>query len=100
MSLWICQFGDEKEMLAVRAEHRPAHRTFLEKNRDRILFAGPVFYHKNEPPYGAIWLVRGDSAEEVLTWLKADPYYTSGHRSVAIFMWKSAIPEAADEAGE
>jgi hypothetical protein len=86
--LYAILLTDNLEHAAVRTQRMPDHLAFLERNRDRILAAGPLRDAASGAPAGGLWLVEADSAEAVTALYQADPFWPTGlRRSVQVCEW-------------
>lgn len=65
--------------VALRDEHRPAHRAFLRPLAEQgvLLLSGP-FQPREGQADGALLLVQGSSSDDVVAALSADPFQEQG----------------------
>ena len=92
--LFAVMFEDEPAQAEdLRRKHLPDHLQFLEKNRERLIAAGPLLSAADETQ-GGLWLVEADDREEVEQLVREDPFWPTGLRkSVRIAQWKKVFAE-------
>lgn len=80
------------EQIARRKELIPAHMEFLRKNGERIWAAGPMRIDSQSESHGSMWVVKGETKEEVDAFFRTDPFFPtrSGYK---IFHWVRTFPE-------
>ena len=85
---FVVVFEDNADVAAaVRATHLPAHLAFLERNAATVTAAGPLA-DPSGTVVGGLWLVAADSAADVDTLVKQDPFWPTGlRRGVRILAW-------------
>lgn len=95
MAFYAVIFEDD----ATRSEHvrgrfTEEHIAWLGQNTDKVLLAGALSPGEGGAPYGALWIFKADSAEEVRQILSGDPFYREGLRkSVRIDAWTRGFPK-------
>ena len=57
--------------------NREAHLNYLDSFKDNLLFAGPIL-NKNKRPKGSLLILEFKKKEEVINFLKSDPYSKVG----------------------
>ncbi|MDY0872331.1 YciI family protein [Dongia rigui] len=73
---------------AIRREFLPDHLVFLERNRGRIIAAGPL-RDASDAPAGGMWLVRAETPDVVEELVRADPFWPTGlRRSHRVLQWQ------------
>ena len=92
--LYAVLFEDMPGTGDIRAREMARHLTFLEENSACILAAGPLV----DPAVGTVssglWLVEADTAAEVESLYKADPFWPTGLRkSVVVREWRQVFAE-------
>ncbi len=73
--LIICK--DKKNSLKKRLANREAHLNYLDSFKDNLLLAGPIL-NKNKRPKGSLLILEFKKKEEVINFLKSDPYSKVG----------------------
>ena len=85
MNHWIVLFKDAPEMLAVREKYFAEHVAYLTAQPDIFVDGMPLSKEEGAPPTGGMWIVKANAREDIVTLIKGDPMYQSGHRSYEIF---------------
>lgn len=89
MNNYIILFEDNEDFAHKRQEYMQNHLSFLEKNSNQIVAAGPLSDEQDDTPAGGIWTVSAASQDEVDALVKADPFWPTGLRhSYRILKWK------------
>lgn len=87
---------DDENHADMRPRHMAAHLAFLEANREAIIAAGPLLDTTTSAPAGGLWLVKADTAADVLVLLQTDPFWPTGlRRSYRILAWKQVFANGA-----
>lgn len=69
---------DGPKAATARGEHLDGHLAHVEANWQRYVTAGPVRQPGQSPLVGSVFLVFGDSLEDVKTLMAGDPYIACG----------------------
>ncbi|HVJ42439.1 MAG TPA: YciI family protein [Dongiaceae bacterium] len=93
-TVYCVLFEDDDAFADMRSLHMAAHRDFLARHPG-IAAAGPLSDTTSGAAAGGMWLVRGDSAEEIARLVQADPFWPTGLRkSVRILEWRLVHAQA------
>ena len=79
--LFILRFTDKPDSLHIRQRHLAEHIAWLDAHAEQVLVAGALRTEPQLPPVAALWIVRADSPEAVLTLSATDPFWTNGLRA-------------------
>ena len=82
---FICH--DKPGHVELRMKTRPAHLEWLEANKDKVTFAGPLLADDGQTPRGSLIVAEFETLDAARTFQKADPYTQAG-----LFAEVSAIP--------
>lgn len=94
--LFAVLFEDNEAFAAERPRHMPAHLSFLERNAESILSAGPLLNADKGDSTGGLWLVEADSKNAVTALVHADPFWPTGLRkTVKILHWKQVFRDGS-----
>ena len=86
---------DRPDSVPLRDRHRAAHVEFLNANKGRIVFGGPLKNTAEGPSSGALIVVDCATREEAAALIGADPFYRGGvYESVSIRAFKQVFPAA------
>ncbi len=69
---FICH--DKPDHVDLRMKTRPVHLEWLEKNKDKIAYAGPLLSDDGQTPLGSLVVADFENLEAARTFQKADPY--------------------------
>jgi uncharacterized protein len=90
--IYCVMFEDNEEFAGARAEKMSMHLEFLNKNATVIHAAGPLFDAMTKTSAGGLWIVETDSIEDVLDYIKLDPFWSTGLRkSYRILEWRQVF---------
>ncbi|WP_298849358.1 YciI family protein [uncultured Ruegeria sp.] len=79
----------------IRKTHMAKHLDFLETNADKIEAAGPLSDAADQGRDG-LWIVEGDTEDEVDQLVYEDPFWSTGLRkSYSIIKWKQVYADGA-----
>jgi len=97
--LFAVRFHDVADGLPIRQAHTDAHMEWIAKTGNAVVAAGPLRSGGPEStPIGALWVVRGDSIEQVRAMLDEDPFVKNGLRAkTEIYQWTKAWPATISE---
>lgn len=91
--LFVVRFSDKPNSELIREQQLPAHISWLDERRQKILVAGSLREEPGANPIGAFWVVEAESKSEVVALYKSDPFWTNGLREgVEILLWSKAFP--------
>ena len=77
----------------LRADTRPAHLDYLNKNMPHIVIAGPLLDDAGEAPIGSLLIMDFPDRAGVDGFAAGDPYGKAGlFASVRITPWRKVIP--------
>lgn len=83
-------FEDNEAHADQRPKHMQAHLAFLEKNRDVIHAAGPLF--EDMTGAGGLWLVEASDRATAQELVETDPFWPTGLRkTVRILEWRQVF---------
>jgi uncharacterized protein len=77
---------DKPNSVDLRMKTRPAHLAWLEKNKDKVTFAGPLLHDDGQTPRGSLIVAEFESLEAARAFQKADPYTQAGLFAEVIVM--------------
>ncbi|TCT08185.1 YciI family protein [Aquabacter spiritensis] len=87
--LFVVLKKDKPDHQKVRADVRPEHLEFLNANKDKIAFGGPILTEDGSGMVGSILTVEAESAAEAKAFLENDPFAKAGlFESVEVVPWK------------
>ena len=85
---------DRPDSASLRDAHRAAHVEFLEKNKEKIVFGGPLKSTPEGASTGALIVVSCASRKEAEAFIGADPFNRNGvYESVAVRAFKQVFPQ-------
>ena len=85
---YMVLFVDNDEFAHIRPRFMDEHLRFLDTNSNHIEIAGPLKDANGTKPYGGLWIVDADNAEQVRELVEADPFYPTGLReNIHILEW-------------
>jgi len=91
--LFVVRFSDKPNSELIREQQLPAHISWIDERRQKILVAGSLREEPEANPIGAFWVVEAESKSEVVELYKSDPFWTNGLREgVEILHWSKAFP--------
>ena len=93
--LFILRFTDKPDSLALREQHLKEHLAWLDARASEVLVAGTLRVEAEAAAVAAIWIVRAESREAVLTLSDSDPFWINGLRATReVFYYRahSALP--------
>ncbi|NDE90067.1 MAG: YciI family protein [Alphaproteobacteria bacterium] len=79
--LFVIHALDAKEALPKRQANYPAHKAYLEKDKEygvRIVMSGPLVADDMDTRIGSHFLIDAPFREHVEKFHKEDPFYTAG----------------------
>lgn len=79
--LFLVRFTDRPNSAAIREKFLAEHFAWLDTNAARIPVAGAIREVPGTPPVASIWVVSGESPEDVLALVDADPFWRNGLRA-------------------
>jgi len=89
-------FQDNEAQAGKRMEFMKEHLAFLEANAARISAAGPMKNAETGSPAGGLWLVNAESLDDVISLVKADPFWPTGLRkSIEVLEWTKVYADGA-----
>jgi uncharacterized protein YciI len=92
--LFVVQFEDEPDRLAVRQRLMAEHIAWLDAHRDRVLVGGSLRELPSDRPIGGLWVVAARDRDEIDALLRTDPFWTGGlRRGYRINRWSKAFPD-------
>jgi uncharacterized protein len=84
---------DRPDSSDLRNQHRADHQKFLEQQKDKILFGGPLKSTPEGPSTGALIVVSCATRKEAEAFIAADPFHRNGvYESVAVRAFKQVFP--------
>ncbi|MEP9379404.1 YciI family protein [Aquabacter sp. CN5-332] len=87
--LFVVLKKDKPDHEKVRADVRPAHLEFLNANKDKIAFGGPIMSEDGARMVGSILTVEAASPVEAKAFLENDPFAKAGlFESTEVVPWK------------
>lgn len=100
---YIVNALDRPGSASLRASHRDAHRSRLEKHDFplKVVVAGPLL-SDDEDVIGSLLIIESDAIENVRAFVGTDPYWIAGvYESVSVKPFRAVIGEigAADGKG-
>ena len=89
---YVVLFEDDPEVGSdVRRTYMSEHLAFLERSAEQVESAGPLRTTEGEGA-GGIWIVEAESAVDVDSLVKEDPFWPTGLRkSVQILEWNQVF---------
>ena len=81
MPLFAVHALDKPDTLALRMEHYPAHRTFLEASDGHgvsVTLSGPLQSDDGEYMVGSLFLVEAPDRQTIEAFIQADPFSVEG----------------------
>jgi len=89
--LFVALFHDDREKSQVRSEQMKAHLEYLDREKHRILAAGPLREEPDENARGSLWIVEASNKQEVVRLCHGDPFWLEGLRKwVTVLHWPKA----------
>lgn len=79
--LFIVRFTDKPNSAAIREQYLADHFAWIDSHADRIPVAGAIREVPGTPPIASIWVVKGESPEDVLKLVDSDPFWKNGLRA-------------------
>jgi hypothetical protein len=79
--LFILRFTDKPDSLHIRERHLAEHVAWLDAHAEQVLVAGAMRTAPQLPPVAALWIVKADSPEAVLTLSETDPFWVNDLRA-------------------
>jgi len=94
MPKYIVFFQDREDYADQRQKHMEEHLTFLERNSELIVAAGPLIKSDSGTGAGGMWLVEADDSQDILELIHAAPFWPTGLRKeVNILIWNQVFRE-------
>jgi uncharacterized protein YciI len=94
--LFILRFTDKPDSLHIRERHLAEHIAWLDAHAEQVLVAGAMRTEPHLPPVAAMWIVKADSPEAVLTLSETDPFWINGLRATReVFHYRAHTALAA-----
>ena len=94
--LFILRFTDKPDSLHIRERHLAEHMAWLDGHAEQVLVAGAMRTEPQLPPVAAMWIVKADSPEAVLTLSETDPFWINGLRATReVFHYRAHTALAA-----
>ena len=90
---WVAIFTDTPTMLAVRAQHGPAHLAFLAQHKDEIVLAGGCRHEEGGDHMGGLWVLEVPDRARAVALIAQAPYFTSGARQYELRTWGKALED-------
>ena len=81
MPLFAVHAMDKPDALALRLDHYPTHRAYLEAGFNygvNVVLSGPLQSDDGETMIGSLFLIEATDHEAVCTFLQSDPFHQAG----------------------
>jgi uncharacterized protein len=76
--LWIIVCTDKPGAAALRAEHLPVHRTYLQGQISRIYFSGPLESDDGSKMVGSVFIINAPSRAQAEAFIHEETLYQAG----------------------
>ncbi|HZH28672.1 MAG TPA: YciI family protein [Azospirillaceae bacterium] len=93
--LFAVECLDKPDHGALRAETRQAHLEYLERNVDRVVFAGPLLTDDGASAIGSLLVIQAEDRADIERFCATDPYAKAGlFERTTIRPWRQVFPKA------